>query len=190
MHTQNAWSDEWNQWQASSRSLETMRQACTERSRSIVQEVTPIIDDDWELEQYARRHHLTINEIVYYFNAYEYGGDDGLEAIRNPDIIPPEVARQALKTIDNTLQNYSPLRLTDEGTGLGVYQIQQRTNGDRYLFPVCQLRLTLKSHKWHLYWMRKFDAWWPYPPPQSDQRFTLQARLQQVLADEDGCFWG
>jgi hypothetical protein len=124
MHTQNVWSDEWNQWQASSRGLATMRQACTERSRSIVQEVTPIIDDDWELERYARQHHLTINEIVYYSNAYEYGGDDELEAIRNPDIIPPEVARQALKTIGKTLQNYGPLRLTDEGTGLGVYQIQ------------------------------------------------------------------
>lgn len=181
MHTQNAWSDEWNQWQASSRSLETMRQ--------IVQEVTPIIDDDWELEQYAHRHHLTINEIVYYFNAYEYGSDVGLEAIRSPDIIPPDVARQALKTIGKALQDYGPLRLTDEGTGLGVYQIQQRANGDRYLFPVCQFRLTLKDRKWHLYWMRKFDAWWPYPPSQSGRRFTLQARLQQVLVDEDGCFW-
>jgi len=86
MHTQNVWSDEWNQWQASSRSLETMRQ--------IAQEVMPIIDDTWELKQYARQHHLTINETVYYFNAYEYGGDDGLEAIRNPDITPPDVARQ------------------------------------------------------------------------------------------------
>jgi hypothetical protein len=90
MHTQNVWSDEWNQWQASSRSLAMRCQ--------IVQEVTPIIDDNWELEQYAHRHHLTINEIVYYFNAHEYGGDDGLEAIRNPAIIPPDVARQALKT--------------------------------------------------------------------------------------------
>lgn len=80
MQTQNVWSDEWNQWQASSRSLDTMRQ--------IVQEVTPSIDDTWELEQYARRRHLTI------------------------------------------------------------------------------------------------------PPPQSGRRFTLQAPLQQVLVDEDGCFWG
>jgi hypothetical protein len=28
-----------------------------------------------------------------------------LEAIRNPDIIPPDVAQQALKTIGKTLQN-------------------------------------------------------------------------------------
>lgn len=182
MHTKNVWSDEWNQEQASSRSLATMHQ--------VVRDVTPIIEDTWKLEQYAARHHLTINEIIYYFNAYEYGGDDGLEAIRNPDIIPPDVARGALKTIDKALQGYGPLRLTDEGTGLGVYQIQQRLNGDRFLFPVCQFRLTLNGAKWHLYWMRKFDAWWPYSLPQSGRRFSLQARLQQVLANEDGCFWG
>lgn len=144
------WSDEWNQWQASSRSLATMRQ--------IVGDVTPLIDDTWELEQYARQHHLTINEIVYYFNAYEAGGDDGLEAIRNPDIIPPDVAQQALKTIGRTLADYGPLRLTDEGTRLGVYQIQQRMNGDRFLFPICHFRLTAQGTKWHLYWMQKFDA--------------------------------
>jgi hypothetical protein len=46
MHTENAWSDEWKQWQASSHSLETMRQ--------IAQGVAPNIDDTWELEQYAR----------------------------------------------------------------------------------------------------------------------------------------
>ncbi len=45
MHTQNTWSDEWNQWQSSSRSLGTMRR--------IVQEVTHIIDDTSQLEQYA-----------------------------------------------------------------------------------------------------------------------------------------
>ncbi len=91
----------------------------------------------------------------------------------NPDIILPDAARQALKTIGKALQEYGPLRLTDEGTGLGVYQIQQRANGDRYLFPVCQFRLTLKGRKWHLYWIRKFDAWWPYPPSKSGRRFTL-----------------
>ena len=109
MHTQNVWSDEWNQWQASSRSLETMRQ--------IVQEVTPIVDDNWELEQYAHRHHLTINEIVYYFNAHEYGGDDGLEAIRNPDIIPPDMARQALKIIGKALQDYGPNKIAPRRSG-------------------------------------------------------------------------
>ncbi|MFN2217308.1 MAG: DUF3024 domain-containing protein, partial [Anaerolineae bacterium] len=81
-------------------------------------------------------------------------------------------------------------RLTDEGTGIGVYQIQERIDGDRYLFPICQFWLTLKGKMWHLYWMRKFDAWWPYPPPPARHRYTLKARIEQLLLDEDGCFWG
>ena len=111
MHTQNAWSDEWNQWQASSRSLETMRQ--------IAQEVSPIIDDSSQLEHYARQHHLTINEIVYYFNVYEYGGDDGLEAIRNPDIIPTDVTRQALKTIGKGIAKLRPAAPDRRGNSAG-----------------------------------------------------------------------
>lgn len=47
--------------------------------RRIVQEVTPIIDDTSQLEQYAHWYHLIINEIVYYSNAREYSGDEGLE---------------------------------------------------------------------------------------------------------------
>ena len=72
----------------------------------------------------------------------------------------------------------------------GVYQVQERMNGDRFLFPICQFRLTLKGKMWHLYWMRKFDAWWPYPLPDAGRKFTLRARMQQVLEDRWGCFFG
>jgi hypothetical protein len=54
------------------------------------------------------------------------------------------------------------------------------------------MRVTLATGHWHLYWWRKFDAWWPYPPPERgahSTRYTLSARLRQVLADEHGCFW-
>jgi len=37
--------------------------------------------------------------------------------------------------------------------------------------------------------MRKFDAWWPYVLPETGRKFTLRARMQQVLDDWDGCFW-
>ena len=75
-------------------------------------------------------------------------------------------------------------------TAIGVCQIQERMNGDKYLFPICQFRLTLEGRIWHLYWMRKFDAWWPYPPPETGRKYTLRARMQQVLEDDHGCFWG
>ncbi len=128
----DVWSEQWDQFQASSRAFTTMQQ--------IALDVAPLIDDVDALEQYARREQLTVNELVYYCNAYEYGGDEGLEAIRNPDIIPADIARHAIRQIDKILTKAGavPYRLTDEGSAVGVYQIMTRSNGDRYLQPVCQ----------------------------------------------------
>jgi hypothetical protein len=81
-------------------------------------------------------------------------------------------------------------RITDGGTAIGLYQIQQRKSGEEYLFEICQFRLTRETNQWHLYWLRKFEAWWPYSPPEMGRKFTLEARGQQVLDDEYGCFWG
>jgi hypothetical protein len=178
--------EEWDQRLADNRSFETMHQ--------IALDAIQFKDDDAAFYDYAEEHDLTVNEVAYYLNAYEYGGEVGLEAIRNPDIIPSDVARGAIKAIakllDQHFEGQLPYRLTDEGTGIGLYEIQQRRNGDRYLFPICQLRLTLAARQWHLYWMRKFDAWWPYPLPERGRKHTLRARIQQVLEDRWGCFWG
>jgi hypothetical protein len=179
--------EEWNQEKAERRDLETMRR--------IAQDALEFGDDAGALERYAIEHLLTVNEIVYYLNAYEYGREEGLQAIRAPDIIPPDTARKAIKTIAEMLESHFegrlPYRLTDEGTALGLYEIQQRwQTREKYLFPVAQFRLTVASNHWHLYWMRQFDAWWPYSPPQKGRKFTLRARAQQVIEDEHGCFWG
>lgn len=180
------WSEEWDPWRANNRALEEMRR--------IALDALEFKDEDAAFYRYAAQHDLTVNEVAYYLNAYEYGGDAGLEAIRNPDIIPPELARRSIKTIarllDEHFQSRLPYRLTDEGTGIGLYEIQTRMNEDRFLFAICQFRLTLASYWWHLYWMRKFDAWWPYPPPERGHRYSLTARVRQMLQDEDGCFWG
>ena len=180
------WTEEWDQQRAERRSIETMRR--------IALDAMEFGDDSAAFYTYATEHNLTVNEVVYYLNAYEYDSEAGLRAIRNPDIIPPDVARQAIKTIaamlDEHFEGRLPYRLTDEGTAIGVHEIQQRMSGDEYLFPVCQLRLTLESRQWHLYWMRKFDAWWPYSPPETGRKHALESRLQQVVEDEHGCFWG
>jgi hypothetical protein len=177
---------EWDQHTADHRSIETVRR--------IALDALQLKGDDTAFYAYADEHNLTVNEVVYYLNAYEAGGDAGLQALRNPDIIPPEVARRAIKTIATTLdahfQGRLPYRITDEGTAIGVYEIRQRRNGEKYLFATCQLRVTLASNQWHLCWMRKFDAWWPYPLPERGHKHTLKARLQQLLEDEWGCFWG
>jgi hypothetical protein len=148
--------EEWDQWRADNRSLEAMRQ--------IALDAMAFEEDDGDaFYDYAEEHNLTVSEVAYYLNAYEYGGDAGLGAIRNLDIIPPDLARRAIKAIakmlDEHFESQVPYRLTDEGTGIGLYEIQERENGDRYLFPVCQLRLPLAIGQWHLYRMRKFDAW-------------------------------
>ena len=178
--------EEWNQRRAERRSLETMRR--------VALDAMDFDDDTAAFYAYAEEHHLTVNEVVYYLNAYEYGGEAGLQAIRNPDILPPELARRAIKTIAETLdahfQGQLPYRITDEGTAIGVHETRQRMSGEKYLFAICQFRLTLDTNHWHLYWMRSFDAWWPYSPPEKGRKYTLKARLQQVLDDEFGCFWG
>jgi hypothetical protein len=179
--------EEWNQQVADWRSIDTMRQIALDAQT---------FGDDWEaFEEYAVEHNLTVNEIAYYLNAYEYGGEAGLQAIHAPDIIPPDVARGAIRKIarvmDEHFENRFPYRLTDEGTAIGLYEVQQRSQtGDKYLFPVAQFRVTMASRQWHLYWMRKFDAWWPYPLPRRGRKYTLKARAEQVIEDETGCFWG
>jgi len=176
---------EWNQWVADSRPTATMRQ--------IALEAQTLAEDGEAFEDYADSRQLTVNEVVYYLNAYEYGGEAGLQAIHAPDIIPPDVARAAMKTIGKMLDEHLvvPYRLTDEGTAIGLYEIQQRPHtGDKYLFPVCQFRVTLEPRQWHLYWRRKFDAWWPYSPPERGRKDSLKARVRQVIEDEAGCFWG
>ena len=178
--------EEWDQHLADSRSIETMRR--------IALDAMEFGDDDAAFYTYAKEHNLTVNEVDYYLNAYEAGGEVGLQAIRNPDIIPPDVARKAIETIaallDEHFEGRLPYRLTDERTAVGVCEIQQRMNGVEYLFPICQFRLTVAGRQWHLYWMRKFDAWWPYPLLKTGHKFALKARIQQVLEDEYGCFWG
>ena len=175
---------EWDQRRADSRSVKAMRR--------IAQDAMRLGDSGFHL--YADEHDLTVNEVVYYLNAYEYGGEAGLQAIRNPDIIPPGIIRRAIETIEAALDAHFegrvPFRVTDEGTAISVYQVQKRMTGEEYLFAICQFRLSLSTNRWHLYWMRKFDAWWPYSPPEAGRKHTLRARLQQVLDDEYGCFWG
>jgi hypothetical protein len=175
--------EEWDQQRASRRSIEAMRRIARDAMKL----------DDAGFYTYAAENDLTVNEVVYYLNAYEAGKDAGLQAIHNPDIIPADVARMAIEEIDETLKAHFegrvPYRITDEGTAISVYHVQQRSDGKEYLFEVCQFRLTVEGAKWHLYWMRKFDAWWPYPLPEVGRKFSLRARVQQVLEDEYGCFW-
>lgn len=74
------WSEEWDPWRANNRSLATMRH--------IALEALKFKEEDAAYYRYAAEHNLTINEVVYYLNAYEYGGDAGLEASAIPISFP------------------------------------------------------------------------------------------------------
>lgn len=141
--------EEWDQWSADSRDIGPMR--------CIAQDAMAL-EEDTEFYTYARDHDLTVNEVVYYLNAYEAGSEVGLEAIRNPDIIPPDQARRSIRQISRMLEDHCqgelPYRFPEEGIAVGLYHIQQRANGDEYLFLICQLRMTVATGQWQLYWMR------------------------------------
>ena len=67
--------EEWDQWVADNRSLEMMRQIALD-AMSFGE------GNDDAFYDYAEEHDLTMNEVAYYLNACEYGGEAGLEAIR------------------------------------------------------------------------------------------------------------
>jgi hypothetical protein len=61
--------EEWDQRRADNRDLATMRR--------IALDAMELKDDDAAFYDYADEHHLTVNEVAYYLNAYEAGGEAG-----------------------------------------------------------------------------------------------------------------
>jgi hypothetical protein len=161
----------------------------------IVQTILPHQDHEMAYLQFADKFDVPVNEIVYYLNAFEEGGESGVKAIHSPDIIPEEIVKRTIAKIKKTLRANFPenfkFRVTDEGTAIGVYEIQKRFQSEEeYLFPGFQLRLTLENGWWHVYWRRKFDVWWPYVPDTPMRNHSLTEILNIVIVDKHGCFWG
>ena len=120
---------EWDQQRADSRTIVKMRR--------IAQDAMYFDEDSTDLDGYAKKHKLMADEVLYYLNAYEAGEDEGLYALRRPDIIPLEVANQARDAISVIVEERAPglaYRTTDEGTAIGMYEVRRRQNGDEYLF--------------------------------------------------------
>lgn len=126
---------------------------------------------------------------------YDCGGDEGLRTAISPDILPQRLARRTTTTVRNTLSaahaGLKALRITDEGTAIGAYEISYNAIGEAFLLPICQLRLATATRQWHLYSFNRSDGeWWPYAPPESGRyRYTLKTRLQQVIDDRQRRFW-
>jgi hypothetical protein len=90
--------EEWDPGRASHRPLETMRQ--------IALNALAFADNDEAFYTYTTEHQLTINEVVYCLNAYEYRGDAGLEAMRNPILFHPRWPVQAIKIVAKLLDEH------------------------------------------------------------------------------------
>lgn len=164
-----------------------------ETLQRVVSDVLPLRDDVDALNNYAAQHHLTVDDLIMFSDASEFGGNEGLKALVHPDILPQRVARRAATQVRNLLTIHfasrRDIRITDEGTALGVYHIRYHNTGLVYLHPIAQLRATLPTRHWHLY-ARHNDQWWPIAPPASGRhRFTLKTRIQQIIDDRDNRFW-
>jgi hypothetical protein len=178
---------DWNQSSVDSKTLQ--------EKLKIVQTILPHQDHEMAYLQFADKFDVPINEIVYYLNAYEEGGESGLKAIHKPDIIPEDIAQRTIAKIKKVFKASFPesfkFRVTDEGTAIAVYEIQKEFDDEgEYLRPGFQLRLTLENGWWHVYWRRKFEVWWPYVSDDTTRTHSLTEVLEMVIADKHGCFWG
>lgn len=53
---------------------------------------------------------------------------------------------------------------------------------------VAKLRYIGKSNEWKLYWKRASGKWWAYEPRTRSR--SLLAMIEEIDADEYGCFFG
>ena len=103
-----------------------------------------------------------------------------------------------MEKINTYLYNRVPLKLRSEIGFLVKAQYNRITSSEkRPLFSdpyrascveFVQFRYTDYDKRWHLYWMRKFNKWWPYVPRKPV--YTIDDCIEELEADVWGCFWG
>lgn len=151
-----------------------------------------------EFYRIARESGLGTRWLSYYANAYEAGGESGLKALSYRCKMHDKIRAEAEGKISRYLDNKIPPNLRAEiGFRIKVHTnritvIEQRpcfgNRSQMTCLEVFQVRYTDYDNRWHLYWMRKFNKWWPYVPEQPV--FTIDDCLREVEQDIWGCFWG
>lgn len=151
-----------------------------------------------EFYKMAKESGLGERRLSYYSNAYKAAGESGLKALSYKKKMPDEIRKDAVDKVNKYLYNRVPLGLRKEIGFLVKAQYNRITVSEkRPLFSnsshtscieVFQARYTDFDNCWHLYWMRKFNKWWPYVPKRAI--YTIKDCIREVDEDGWGCFWG
>ena len=73
----------------------------------------------------------------------------------------------------------------------GVIVFEERRSprsADWITMEIAKLRYLRKTNEWQLYWQRANGKWWQYEL--RDPSNTLDAMIQEIERDADGCFFG
>ena len=151
-----------------------------------------------EFYKLAKTSGLGEQSLTYYSNAYEAAEESGIRALTYRRKIPEPIQREALDKINSFLYNRVPVELRNKigflvkGQSNRITVFEKRPLFNNPLKTSCvesfQVRYTDFDNRWHLYWMRKFNKWWPYIPEEVVS--TIDDCLREVERDAWGCFWG
>jgi len=146
----------------------------------------------------AKESGLGERRLTYYSNAYEAAGESGIKVLSYKKKMPDEIRKDAMDKINEYLYNRVPFNLRKEIGFLVKAQynriivLEKRPLFGDSLQACCtevfQARYTDFDNRWHLYWMRKFNKWWPYVPKKVI--YTVKDCIREVDEDGWGCFWG
>ena len=137
--------------------------------------------------------------LAYYLNAYQANGESGLKALTYKKLMPEGVRIEATPTMNE----YFAVKLPQNGhAGKIWFRVVARDNritaAERRPYfqdpsktttnEFFQVRYTDYDGKWHMYWKRASDKWWPYVPTRKIN--SIDDCLAELEADPRHCFLG
>jgi len=167
----------------------------------IIKDLGESLEADAEFRRLARASGLGMRKFTYYVNAYEAAGESGVGALTYRRKPSPGIMEKGMITVNGYLslkrgsfKDKAPRAKIDfeaacRGNQITLYEVRPVFNepAETSRLEVCQMRYTDYDKRWHLYWMRKFNRWWPYVPVRPV--FTIEDCVREVETDKWGCFW-
>src|SRR3989338_1598728 len=142
---------------------------------------------------------LRRNSLPITLNAYQANGESGLKALTYKKPMPEEVRIEASRKMNEYFATRLPKnehvgklwfqvvvkdnRITAE-TRRPYFQDPSKTTTSEFF----QVRYTDYDGKWHLYWKRASEKWWPYVPTRKIN--SIDDCLAELEADPRRCLLG
>lgn len=146
----------------------------------------------------AKKSGLGMRQLGYYSNAYEAAGESGIRALSYRKKMPENIRENAEKKVKQYISEKIPAKFQSKvrlamrvrGNAITVFEERPlRTDPSAWSsMPIFQVRYIDYDDRWHLYWMRVFNKWWPYTPKAAV--YTIDDCIGEVEEDIWGCFWG